>query len=245
MKTIRTTVMLGGCLLTSPAWAVLVDGSGAPLAIPAYFFQGTEDGAVNPSYTFTDNNPGGYGALSVSYAAYFEGQTASDPLSPPASVTGPPIGPLALSLASDWQAVVQVDNSASAPNTEVLGGVPAPATNGFGGPLAILFSQGVTGLQLTAGFLDTIGSTTIEAFTADGTSLGTVSNTSIGYETFNLSDSDLRRIEGVLITSTDPAGFGIDGVGVQEIPAPGALALLPGFVAVWLSKRRTRAIPAS
>jgi hypothetical protein len=152
---------------------------------------------------------------------------------------------LTLSVAPDWQAVIQVDGSASTPGTEVLSGVPFPATNGFGGPIAILFSQGVTGLQLTAGFLDSVGSTTIEAFAADGTSLGTVSNTSLGYETFNLSDSDLRRIEGVLITNTDPGGFGINGVGVEEIPAPGALAVLPGFVAAWLSRRRARKMRGS
>jgi hypothetical protein len=247
MKMTYSAALIGGWLLISPAGAALVDGASAPLAISPYSFQTTEDGTANPTYTYT--GVPGYGTLSISYGSFFDGQMGSDPFSPPASVTGVPNSPLAPSAytdpstgAPDWQTIIEVDNNASAPNTEVLGGLPVPATNGFGGPVAILFSEPVTGGggQLTVGYLDTAGLTTIEAFNADGTSLGTVTNTGTGYETFNLSDDTGLPFEGLLITSSDPGGFGIDGVGVTAMPAPGALAVLPGFAVALLTRRGMR-----
>jgi hypothetical protein len=68
-------------------------------------------------------------------------------------------------------------------------------------------------------------------------------NQAVGYETFNLTDPGGQPISGLLLTSSDPGGFGIDGVGVYQsastsMPAPGALALLPGSAAMWLARRR-------
>jgi hypothetical protein len=247
MKPICTAALIGCWLLGPPAHATLVDGTSAPLAIPPYMFQPGEDGTVNPSYTFT--GVPGYGTLTVSYGPYFDGQTGSDPLSPPAFVTGAPDNPLALTTGTPvWQTIVEVDNSNPVPDTEVLGGLPTPATNGFGAPIAILFSPGVTGVVLTADDFGTIGSTTIEAFASDATSLGTVPNTGTGYETFNLSDNSGKLIDGLLLTSTEIGGFGIDGVGVNQItagtavPTPGVLSVLPGYaVLLLLLRRRLRA----
>ena len=46
--------------------------------------------------------------------------------------------------------------------------------NGFGGPTAILFSQLVTGVTLTAGYFDTLGLTTITAHDSGGNALGQI-----------------------------------------------------------------------
>ena len=140
--------------------------------------------------------------------------------------------------------------------TIVLGGVPAEVggqditASGFGGPIAILFSSPVAGVELTAGSFDAPAQTRIEGFTASGMSIGSVLNTSTGFETFNLADSTPGEfISGLLITSTDPGGFGVSGVGLLlppgaspvPVPAPGDWAILPGLAAAaYLRRRRPR-----
>lgn len=243
MKLFYCSVLIGACAMAPAAYATLVDGAAQPLVIAPSDFPTTDDGNVNPTY----NYPGvpGYGSLSVSYAAYFDGQTASDPSSPPISVSGPPTGPLTLaSGAPDLETIVELDGTN---NKEVLGGVPAGfgITNGFGGSIAILFSTPVQGVQLIAGYLDSVGAAEIQAYTANGTSLGDVTNTGTGYETFNLSDSGGSLISGLLLTSTDAGGFGIDNVGVMQqaqvsTPAPGALAVLPGLAVAFMARRKAR-----
>ena len=198
---------------------------------------------INPSLTFT--GVPGYGTLTISYGPFFQGQVATDAFSPPIIVSGTPAPPLSLTTTMDLQTVVETDLNNPVPNAEEIGGVPVPATNGFGGPVALLFSEPVTGVTLTAGYLDTVGTTTITAYTADGTVLGTVSNTALGYETFNLADSTGRPLSGLLITTTDAGGFGIDGVGIATaktlvaVPAPGSGAMLPAMALVFAGAGRT------
>ena len=241
--------------VTAGAQAALVDGPAfTSLAVPSQMFQPAQDGTVNPVETLT--GVPGYGTITVSYGPYFMGQTASSFFSPPTSVSGSLSDPLALDLSpgptfdTSYATVVEVDANVTAPDQEVLGGVPAIATNGFGGPVAILFSQPVTGVELTAGYFDGTQSTTIQAFTTLGVSLGTVTNQSTGFEVFNLDDSTGAEISGLLISTTDPGGFGIDGVGiaaappVTAVPAPGAAALLPGLFALLAVRRRTKLLPA-
>jgi hypothetical protein len=245
--------MMAGCLAVlagagfsaRPAGATLANSASTPqLAVSPQLFNAGEDGNVNPSFTL--NGVAGYGSITISYGPVFNGQSVSNPLMPPITVSGSPSGPLALTgSANVVKTTVEIDNNEPVPNTEVLGGLPSPATNGFGGPIAILFSQGVSGVTLTAGYFDTIGATTITAYDSGGNALGQIVNQALGYETFNLSDPGGPLIGGLLLTSSDAGGFGIDGVGVYQAPmtstaapAPGPLTVLPGFVALWLARRR-------
>lgn len=239
-------VLAGVCLAVPPAGATLTNSATTPaLAVPAQLFTAGEDGDVNPSFTL--NGVAGYGSLTISYGSFFNGQSVSNPLLPPITVSGTPGSLLALtSSANVVKTTVEIDNNEPVPNTEVLGGLPSLATNGFGGPIAILFSQPVTGVTLTAGYFDTLGLTNITAYDSSGDALGRIVNQALGYETFNLTDPGGQPISGLLLTSSDPGGFGIDGVGVYQttststsMPAPGALAVLPGFAAMWLARRRT------
>jgi hypothetical protein len=231
-------------LAVPPAGATLTNSTTTPaLAVPAQFFTAGEDGGVNPSFTL--NGIAGYGSLTINYGPFFNGQSVSNPLLPPITVSGTPGSPLVLTgSANIVKTTVEIDNNEPVPNTEVLGGLPSLATNGFGGPIAILFSQPITGVTLTAGYFDTLGLTTITAYDSSGNALGQIVNHALGYETFNLTDPGGQPISGLLLTSSDPGGFGIDGVGIYQttstsMPAPGALAVLPGFVAMWLARRRT------
>ena len=248
---------LCAALVAGPARAALVDGSTQPVALAPQHFTADQAASFVTNPTFAYSNVPGYGTLSVSYGPYFEGQTASDPFSPPTSVSGAPTGPLSLALNQSVQAPpgspdpgdypyaweTAVESDATLPNTFVLGGTPAeiagmpiPDSNGFGGPIALLFSEPVTGVQLTVGFFDDVGQTQIEGFLADGTSIGSVTNTGDGYETFDLADSTPgQSLSGLLITTTDPGGVGIDGVGVLEpasvpVPAPSAAVALPAIL---------------
>jgi hypothetical protein len=225
--------LLGLSLAVPPAHATLVDGTASYVVIPAYAFQTSEDGTVNPSYTYT----GASWTQTISFGPYLAGQTGSDPLSPPATVTGSPTAPLALTPNTDWQTVVELDN---ANNTEVLGGLPGGATYGFGGPIAIAFSTAVLGVQLVVGDLSAAGTTTIQGYSADGTSLGSVTNSGSGYETFNLTDDGGAPIGALLITSTELAGFGVNNLAVFGVPAPGALAVLPGSALLLAARMRRR-----
>ena len=259
------------CLLApaAPAWAVLVDGPLQATVLPEQDFTAAQSDAslTNPSFTYTGVPT--YGTITISYGPYFHGQTATDPLAPPTSVSGTPTNPLSLALdelvdapANDpnnpdypysWKTVVEPDNAAG--TTYVLGGVPEVIggqdfgiTNGFGGPIAILFSIPVSGVQLTAGFFDTLGTTQIEGFTVGGASIGSVVNTDLGFETFSLNDDVAGElIGGLLLTTSDPGGFGLKGVGLLQptngpvpVPAPGSWAVLPGLLLTGLLGRRKR-----
>ena len=264
--------ILALCLLVpiAPACAVLIDGPQQAPALPEQDFSAAQADAslTNPSFTYADVPT--YGTVTVSYGPYFDGQTATDPLSPPTIVTGTPTNPLTLALdqlvqapASDptntdypysWKTVVQSDNSAD--GTYVIGGVPGViggqdfgVTNGFGGPVAILFSTPVAGVQLTAGYFDSPGLTQIEGFTASGMSIGSLLNTLVGFETFYLTDTTPGElISGLLLTTTDPGGFGVSGVGLlpssnptpTPMPAPNGLAILPALALAGFLLRRSR-----
>lgn len=239
---IAMAVVLASALF-KPAHATLMDGAAPAYALAPQAFSSAQDGLVNPTLTFT--NVPGYGTLAFSYGPYFQGQSATDPSSPPTSVSGTAAPPLSLTTDTVWQTVIETDFNNPVANAEVLGGVPVPATNGFGGPVALLFSQPVTEVTLTAGYLDNVGSTTIRGYAADGTLLGAVSSTQPGYETFNLADSAGRAISGLLITTVDEGGFGIDGVGIgrattpQPVPGPASFAILPAMI-FGLFRRRAR-----
>ena len=91
----------------------------------------------------------------------------------------------------------------------------------------------------------------LEAFAANGSSLGSVENGIAGYQQFDLS-SDLGPIAGISIRSADgqsPTSVGISGLGVYtqadtpptSVPAPGPSALVVALGAMGLLRRRRKA----
>ncbi|NJL73456.1 MAG: Ig-like domain-containing protein [Candidatus Competibacteraceae bacterium] len=123
-----------------------------------------------------------------------------------------PDGPLTLS--PDGPDTL-ITNDGAVPTSPVLSGTDLAGLQLFSGPIAIRFDTPVAAVGLQGGFFDVAGSTTIEAFRSDGSSLGRVVNSSIGNEFFGLSTtSGTAEIAGLSFytTSAEPAGFSIDNV---------------------------------
>lgn len=208
-------------------------------------FSEQPQGTVNPVYALTTANLGG---VTVSFGGHFVGQAAS--VGFPVSLSDTtPTGPLALDPLAPATFIV---GDGANPTSPVLSGTPT-----FNGPIAVLFSTAVAAVGLDGGFFNAIGGTSIEAFAADGSSLGIVTNTQLGIEFFGLADSTgANVIKGIsfYITGNEPAGFGIDNLtfgSVDEIvdppvggavPEPGTLALLTlgglGFVGRAVRRRK-------
>jgi hypothetical protein len=95
--------------------------------------------------------------------------------------------------------------------------------SGLFGNVSISFSTPVAAVGFKAGSFETANSTTIEAFDANGNSLGNVRNTapsggSDPFELFSISDSsggDVIKSITISITGTEPSGFEIDNVSFQ------------------------------
>ncbi len=159
-------------------------------------------------------------------------------------------GPLSLAFDPNFSALVQDD--ADAPANPVVSGSIFGA-NGFIGPVAILFSMPITAVELTVGDFGTVGQVTLEAFAADGSSLGSLASVGLGYKTFDLQSSG-GAIAGLSVRSTDNASAlaaGVSGVGVYgspaatSVPAPGASSLvIAGALFAWAKRpSRRRAVP--
>ncbi len=230
---------------------ILTDGYQGTLVLGPTFFAEADVGTTNPVASFT--GVAGYGRLSVSYGAYFAGQSyafdSTNP-APPVQIGDAASGPL--SIASDPNLSARVQDDADAPANPVVGG-SILSFDGFIGPLAILFSTPVTAAELTVGDLAAVGQVTLEAFAADGSSLGSLASSGLGYETFDLQSSG-GAIAGLSVRSTDNAsalaadvsGVGVYGSGAPTaVPAPGASALvLAGAVLCWARySGRRRAVP--
>jgi len=211
-------------------------------------------GAVNPTYTPAQYG-GGAGSPTVTFGGFFTGQSlgaASPPCPAGAALTGcvlgNPTGPLALDPNSPTTFTA---NDGASPDSPVLSGSPL-----FNGPIAIQFSIPQAGVGLLGGFFDSVGSTAITAFDANGNVIGSVSNTQTGLEFLGLVTADhSATISGLLfsLVGDEPAGFAIDdvrfGVGSQVV-VPGApeastwAMMLIGFAGIgFASYRRVRAIP--
>lgn len=245
----RTMCALGvglvtGLGFTSSADAAVVNlgpGSFTPLAAQIEFDE-MALGTVNPSLTVA---AGSLGNVTVSFAGAFVGQTVSAGF--PATLTDTsPTGPLTLDAATK---VFTSNDSAPGATSPVLSGTPT-----FNGPISVLFSTGVAAVGLKGGFFDAVGSTSITAFDANGTALGTVLNSQTGFEFFGLAESSGQNlIRGIsfYITGSESFGFGIDNLTFgaaevvpelpQAVPVPaavwGGLALLGGM---GLTKRLRR-----
>jgi hypothetical protein len=102
---------------------------------------------------------------------------------------------------------------------------------------------------LKGGYFDALGATTIQAYGVNGNILGSIVNSSLGFQFYGLADSSGNNvIAGIsfFITGNEPAGFEIDNLtfGAKEVvtglPDSGATAMLLGFGLVglgWLRRK--------
>ncbi len=222
-------VLAFGTLANSQSYAALIDlgpGSFTPAA-PVITFSEVALGTVNPVYNFTALP--GLGNVTVSFGGFFNGQAATGGFPVTLSDTTP-TGPLALNpLAPSTKTV----NDGASTTSPVLSGTPT-----FNGPISVLFSVPVAGVGLKGGYFDALHSTTIEAYDANGNSLGSITNSVTGFEFYGLADSTgANVIKGIsfYITGSEPAGFEIDNltfgaadviVPVNPVPEPTAFILL-------------------
>ena len=187
-------------------------------AAPVITFDDTPDvplGSFDPTYSFS--SVPGVGAVDVSFGGSFLGQVASDQNTPPVTLSpSAPTGPLTLD--PNDIPVFTTEDPAS-PTSPVLSGTPL-----FQGSISIFFDSPVAGFGFTAGSFSLPESTTIQAYGADGSVLGTITNSSTGFQFLGMADSNLADvISGVSIfTSTD--SFEIDNV---TLGGQGALIPIP------------------
>lgn len=200
-------------------------------------------GTINPTYAPATYG-GGAGSPTVTFDGYFTGQSLGLGCGGAATgcVVGAPTGPLSLAAAAPDTRIV---NDGAVPTSPVLSGSPL-----FNGPIAILFSTLQVGVGLSGGFFDAVGGTAITAYGADGSVLGSVTNTGLGNEFLGLvTDDGSASIAGLLfsLVGSEPAGFGIDNLrfGVQGqvvVPEPVSLGLfglgLIGLAAAHRARRR-------
>jgi hypothetical protein len=212
-------------------------------------------GTSNPVYA-PSLYGGGAGAPTVTFGGYFTGQSpgSSNPSSCPAGaavtgcVLGKPTGPLSINTNSP-ATFTALDGAQ--PTAPILSGSPL-----YNGSIAILFSTPQTGVGLIGGYFDSVGSTAITAFAADGSVIGSVTNTQTGDVFLGLVTSDhsatIAGLEFSLV-GDEPAGFDIDnvqfGVG-SEVVVPGVPELstwgmmLLGFLGLGFTAYRRKSKPA-
>ena len=258
-KRISIIAVIAICIsiaVAQPAGAVLVDlgpGSFSPLA-PVITFSEYAGGTQNPVYNFT--GLAGIGDITVSFGGNFVGQTAGG--SYPVTLTDhSPSGPLALDPNAPKTFIT---GDGSNPTSPILSGSPL-----YSGPISVLFSKPVAGVALTGGWFNVIGSTSIEAYDANGTILGSIVNTKggewdyegTGLEFYGLADSTgTNIISGIsfFITGNEPAGFGIDNLTFgysdvivdpdvnHSVPEPASMLLFgAGLAGVGIFRRKFRA----
>jgi hypothetical protein len=231
MRHILLSVALLGLLGMAPARATLVDPGAFTAAGPAITFgTDTDAGTVNPSYAV--------GGVTVSFGGYFQGQSVDAGFPP--LLSGAPTPPLVLS----GSAVILAD--VTNPASPVLVGQDAIGANDYA-PIAVLFSQGVNAVAFRLGELEELGGVRIEAFGADGASLGTLVSSALGFETIRFAHGGGTPIRGFTVSLTNnptEPSFGIDdltfaGERVVVVPAPAtALLLLTALPVLMLARRR-------
>ena len=190
-------------------------------------------GTQNPVYNLGGNT--------ISFGPRFQGQSLSGAF--PVTLSGSPTGPLTLVL--DPAAPTFTVNDGSNPDSPVLSGTPT-----FNGPISIKFATPVAAVGMQGGFFNNPNSTSIEAFDANGVSLGIISNSIIGLEFYGLFDSTGSNIAGIsfYVTGNEPAGFAIDSVTfgdasvIRGVPEPLTMSLFgAGLVGAAALRRRKKA----
>ena len=215
-------------------------GSFTPAATAIDFSTPGTNGSHNPIYSFIGLPE--IGDETVSFGSNFAGQTVID--GSVRTITGTPSGPLTL-VTGGGNDVFITDDSAPGATSPVLSGTPT-----FNGPISIFFSNPVAAVGLKGGFFDAIGATTIEAFDDSGASLGSITNSSLGFEFYGLFDNTGNNISGLsfYITGRESAGFAIDDVmfgsaSVVLVPEPETYAMmLAGLGLLGFMARRRKQI---
>ncbi len=214
-------------------------------------------GVRNPSFTF--QNVPEVGDLTVSFGTHFVGQVPGS--MPNSLIDSTPTPPLQLASNGTY---VQTMFDFSHPNHVALGGVQG--TSLYTTPLAILFDEPVNFVSFNLGHLDAASPTQIQAFDANGASLGIFGGLPMGHNSLTLVETnETNVISGISIyipgEGMDWEGFGIsdvsfglddgdtDGGGNPVVPEPATLVVwsvlgVAGTASVWFSRRRKRGIPS-
>ena len=196
-------------------------------------------GTMNPVYTPSIYG-GGAGSPTVTFGGFYVGQSLGTPGTCPAGaavtgcVVGTAKGPLALDPNSPKTFIT---GDGAMPTAPILSGSPQ-----YNGPIAILFSTPQVGVGLDGGYFDSVGSTAITAFAADGSVIGSVKNSQIGDEFLGLVTSNgAATIAGLefSLVGDEPFGFDVDNIrfgaqgqvtvpggGNSPVPEPSSLALM-------------------
>ena len=203
-------------------------------------------GQVNPVYNV--------GGTTVSFGSAFEGQVLGSMHNE--LIDSSPSSPLRLDAnAPDVSTLFEITAG-----DIVLGG--SDDGTFLTTPLAVLFKDPVKDVYFDLGHLDAPSTVRVEAYDADGQSLGIFGNPSAGWQTIEISDSSKNSISGLSIFvpegGMDWEGFAIDNLGFRfsddtgsggggpdppVVPEPssflvwGGLGLL-GFVGVWFKGKR-------
>ena len=192
-----------------------------------------------PDFAFQFGS-GPYAGSYMVFGSAFVGQTLVSSGMPVTQVTvaepSAPGQPLALEYsANDY---VEVTDDGASPTNPVLAGGPLT----FRAPVSILLTEPTSAIVLTAGYLDSLGTLTIDAYDASGNEIGAVTNTAMGFETFGLLDPNGVAISGLTIQSSDPAGFEINDVYLAtSVPEPATLAtLVLSLVGLSVARRMVR-----
>lgn len=175
-------------------------------------------GTENPSRVF-ENIPD-LGTVEISFGTNFVGQVRTGNSVVTLSDSDPD-GPLEFDTSSP---AVFTTNDGASDTSPVLSGSPT-----FNGPISILFSQPVGAVGLRGGFFDAVGSTTIEAYDSDGNSLGSIVNSTTGFEFFGLATTTGENvISGVsfFITGNEVSGFEIDDVTFGTIDVVNSISII-------------------
>src|ERR1017187_5206274 len=123
---------------------------------------------------------------------------------PSIKMTAPGIGDVTVS----FTGTTATDPSSD--SNPVLGG-----HTDFLGNVSMSFSVPVGAVGFKAGYFNNVGSTTFQAFDANGNSLGSVSDNATGFLLFSLADSsgsNVIKSINVFISGTEPGGYEIDNV---------------------------------
>jgi len=134
----------------------------------------------------------------------------------------------------------QISNNGAMPTMPVLRATGEPDFYIFQGDFYIQFPTPVVDVQFISGYWDAVGSGIINVYGPYGNPLASLSNTTTGVNTTDLSA--LGKIGMIYFNSiADGAGADLDNLSFSPIPAPGAIVL--GGIGVgligWLRRRRT------